>query len=167
MDYEEKLKTIINSNKTPFVDIDTFLKYFPELKESDDEKIRKVLIELVKCNERSGYFMFNNITTSSMLAWLEKQGEQKPAWSEEDEVMLKEALRMIERPGSIFKGEILTKKVADWLKSLKGRVQPQNRWKPSDEQIECLSDAIKHYNSLGYPAPKLKELLDGLNKLMK
>lgn len=49
---------------------------FPELKESEDERIRKVLVELVKCNERCGYFMINNTTTSAMLAWLEKQGKQ-------------------------------------------------------------------------------------------
>lgn len=49
---------------------------FPELAESEDERIRKVLVELVKCNERCGYFMINNITTSAILAWLEKQGEK-------------------------------------------------------------------------------------------
>ena len=52
---------------------------FPEFKESEDEKVRKALIELVKCNERSGYTLLNNVSTSSMLDWLEKQGEQKPA----------------------------------------------------------------------------------------
>ena len=52
---------------------ETVYSIFPELKESEDERIRKVLIELVKCNERSGYTLLNNISTSSMLAWLEKQ----------------------------------------------------------------------------------------------
>lgn len=49
----------------------------------------------------------------------------------------------------------------DFLKSLR----PQKRWKPSDEQMGCLSDAIEHYNSLVYPAPKLKELYEQLKKL--
>lgn len=49
----------------------------------------------------------------------------------------------------------------DWLKSLKERYT----WKPSDTQLECLSDAIKHYNSLGYDAHILKELLNDLKKL--
>ena len=52
---------------------------FPEFKESEGEKVRKALVELVKCNERSGYTLLNNVSTSSMLDWLEKQGEQKPA----------------------------------------------------------------------------------------
>lgn len=45
-------------------------------KESEDEKVRKALVELVKCNERSGYTLLNNVSTDSMLAWLEKQGKQ-------------------------------------------------------------------------------------------
>ena len=59
---------------------DTICDYiFPELAaESEDEKMRKVLVELVKCNERSGYTLLNNVSTSSMLAWLQKQGERKP-----------------------------------------------------------------------------------------
>ena len=46
---------------------------FPEIVESEDEKVRKALIELVKCQERSGYTLLNNISTSSMLDWLDKQ----------------------------------------------------------------------------------------------
>ena len=38
-----------------------------------EERIKEVLIELVKCNERSGYTLLNNISTSSMVDWLEKQ----------------------------------------------------------------------------------------------
>ena len=48
---------------------------FPELIVPEDERIREALVALVKCNERSGYTLLNNVSTSSMLAWLEKQGE--------------------------------------------------------------------------------------------
>ena len=48
---------------------------FPELKEPKDEKIKEALVALVKCNERNGYTLLNNVSTSSMLAWLEKQRE--------------------------------------------------------------------------------------------
>lgn len=58
---------------------------FPELKESEDEKIRKYLIDVVndycKGSEHDG-----------CIAWLEKQGEQitnsKTDWSEKDETTL-------------------------------------------------------------------------------
>ena len=53
---------------------------FPELKESEDERIRKELIDFLE------YYRLNNvldIKTISILtdsvAWLEKQGEHKPA----------------------------------------------------------------------------------------
>ena len=81
MDYEKKYKeTLANArqeyNTTENVERKQWLvELFPELTESEDEKVRKTLIELVKCNERSGYTLLNNVSTSSMLAWLEKQGE--------------------------------------------------------------------------------------------
>ena len=81
MDYEKKYKEALENarqeyNTTENVERKHWLEeLFPELAESEDEKIRKVLIELVKCNERSGYKLLNNVPTSSMLAWLEKQGE--------------------------------------------------------------------------------------------
>lgn len=50
---------------------------FSEIKESEDEKIRKTLIDLVKCNERSGYASFNSVSTSSIRKWFKKQGKQK------------------------------------------------------------------------------------------
>lgn len=83
-------------------------------------------------------------------------GGISPNWNEEDEKNLRRAIRAT---------KVVYPVAADWLRSLQDRVQPQNKWKPSDEQMGCLSDAIEHYNSLGYPAPKLKELLDDLKKL--
>lgn len=50
---------------------------FPELQKPEEERIKDALIELVKCNERNGYTLLNNVSTSSMLAWLEKQGQSK------------------------------------------------------------------------------------------
>jgi hypothetical protein len=54
--------------------IDYLCNIFPELAESKDEKIKEALIQLVKCNERSGYLVLNNVSTGSMISWLEKQG---------------------------------------------------------------------------------------------
>jgi hypothetical protein len=50
-------------------------RIFPEIKKSDDTKIRETLIELVECNERSGYTLINNVSTSSMINWLKKQSD--------------------------------------------------------------------------------------------
>jgi hypothetical protein len=49
---------------------------FPELKESESERIRKAIAEIVK---NYGPQNANPKLYSDMLAWLEKQGEQKPS----------------------------------------------------------------------------------------
>lgn len=48
---------------------------FPELAEALDEKIRK---ELIKETKGSEVRLFEAITNDEFVAWLEKQGEQKP-----------------------------------------------------------------------------------------
>jgi len=81
MDYEKKYKEALERAKflkkylSPefirFVD-----ELFPELQESEDEKIRKILINLVESNGTACYI--NKIHKDKIFAWLEKQGEQKP-----------------------------------------------------------------------------------------
>lgn len=90
MDNEEKYKKLIRAIKVlrdmkPHDEcLENWIKEnAPEIAESEDEKVRKALIELVDCNERSGYTLLNNISTSSMLAWLEKQGEERKITHEE------------------------------------------------------------------------------------
>ena len=55
--------------------------FFPELKESEDERIRKALIDgftVMKESKNCGKtFSNHNIPVVDILAWLEKQGEQK------------------------------------------------------------------------------------------
>jgi hypothetical protein len=79
---------------------DTICDYiFPELKESEDEKIRKELLDYCK-NKAEKYPndpKYQNI--SAWIAWLEKQGKQKSTWSEKDEQYLlvcKNALKKYE-----------------------------------------------------------------------
>lgn len=54
---------------------------FPQLKESEDERIRKALIMAINniCNGDEGLVTFNGFSKEQVLTWLEKQGEQKPA----------------------------------------------------------------------------------------
>lgn len=66
--------------------------------------------------------------------------EQKLAWSEEDEKMLNSFLHKLEVC------DLLSNKEGVWiknkLKNIKGRVQPQSTWKPSDEQIKAVKEAV-------------------------
>ena len=57
---------------------------FPELKESEDERIRK----WIKKELESKYVVdniVNNVMADKALAWLENQGEKKTTWHNEDE----------------------------------------------------------------------------------
>ena len=117
-----------------------FYRAFPELKESEDEKIRKGIIRCVKGN------MPDNDFRKKYIAWLEKQGKQKPAeWSEEDEEMIDEIIDYM-KPMPIFfestkgkSGKDYTKEfiknATKWLSRLKYRVQLQKNLIATDEQI--------------------------------
>lgn len=124
---------------------------FPELAESEDERIRKELIHLVKKSCEQGGYALHKYEADRMLAWLEKQGEQNPTdktkpkfnvgkwitngdytWSEEDEKYLNSIIkRTVAYGDSSVYG--LIKDDIDWLKSLKERVQPQNNI--TDEEL--------------------------------
>lgn len=82
--YKEALgraKSIINVNPSRQNEITNIMfNVFPELKESEDEVIRKVLIDYFnryKEQEECGVKTFYGIPTDNILAWLEKQGERK------------------------------------------------------------------------------------------
>ena len=117
MDYEksykealERARDIKNGNPNSSTANVVCEEIFPELKESEDERIRKELIELIAkhCGK-----------TCEMYLWLEKQGEQMITWSREDEIMLKDALEFIET-GWTING---TSHLVYWLKSIKERIK--------------------------------------------
>ena len=91
---------------------------FPELAESEDEKTREELIthcRNIKCVTKEGAEKI-----AKWIAWLEKQGEQKSDWSEEDTFMYNKIKNLLtdislapESRNSLF----------DWLKSLKQKIQ--------------------------------------------
>lgn len=89
-DYKEILKGIVGIIRTTeksdigFANICTYIgENCPELQENEDERIRKALIQ--------GFFEYDNsfatfggIKVGDIIAWLEKQGEQKPYGQKEE-----------------------------------------------------------------------------------
>ena len=214
MDYKITIKQMVADGVIPQEVVE---RYFPELKENEDERIRKMLIEFfgkgAECNGST-----NGISDKDILAWLEKQGEsdetkakvflinkgypidangvfptyeemyniiregleqqdeqilansaktckdEQKSWSEVDNFMYNKIKNLLtdislapESINSLF----------DWLKDLKDRVQPQNRWKPSDEQIDALDFAADCIVPAEFCVKRkvLKELLEQLKKL--
>ena len=95
---------------------------FPELKESEDERIRKVLVDFFKnykTQEELGIKTFFGIKTNDILAWLEKQGEKKSTWSEGDETLLYEIVDYFNMDNALRHTE---NEIISWLKSLKERL---------------------------------------------
>lgn len=85
MDYKKKYKDALERAKRLTFDINTLQKIrefiFPELRESEDERIRKEIIASVECN--SG---LTQSRKAEIYTWLEKQKEQKPIEMEVYEV---------------------------------------------------------------------------------
>ena len=145
MNYEQKYKEALErarkiENGEPINVLDGTsipVAIFPELKESEGEKVRKQIISFLKEFEHDHY---RSLDFSSWIAWLEKQDEQKYSWSEEDEKKRTLLIRILEvnHPNGYFKVNpaymsnmeaIHTEELVSWLKSLR----PQ-RWTPSEKQ---------------------------------
>lgn len=99
---------------------------FPELKESEDKKIRKELTEFLKSASEGRLDILTPYKTfGKWLTWLEKQGEQKPTeWSEEDGKHIDSLLKRLD---GLCRNEFERTRFAisedeDWLKSLKERI---------------------------------------------
>ena len=86
MTREEAIKIVRNIYQTD-KEKEALETLIPELKESEDERIRKGLIEALKTSKTVGElkFILPEPTREECIAYLEKQKEQKPAeWGEEE-----------------------------------------------------------------------------------
>ena len=89
MDYEKKYKealemaTKLHSETEYVCEMEMLEQIFPELKESEDERIRKALINVFSTHQ--GYEVFFGVSVEDILAWLEKQG--KTSWKPSKEEM--------------------------------------------------------------------------------
>ena len=59
-----------------YIDKLALLDLFPELKESEDERIRKALVTIFTLQVSDGIVEQEGITKTDVFAWLEKQGEK-------------------------------------------------------------------------------------------
>ena len=159
---------------------------FPELRESEDERCRKAIIEDYKvlgdASLRGAKVTIELKNVEEKIAWLEKQKEQKgslrvikdasewekikeqqPAeWSEEDEEMINALIRnqeiLIDSASNEQLRDSYSKEI-QWLKSLR----PQPHWKPSEEQMEALHETI----CSDYYLPRRDELIELYDVLKK
>lgn len=157
----ERAESIYNETAIPSATTKGICTYiFPELKESEDERISGNIIATIHLY----YGEPLEYEAKEMIAWLEKQceqkiktpdeslgidsdtynkiadeciyGEQKPDWSEEIEAaisLLKHIAEEQEKDYCPHNANAL-RKAAQYLES----IRPQNTWKPSDEHMNTL-----------------------------
>lgn len=129
--------------------------FFPELKESEDEKIRKWLISQLKIKSDDTNFDLN-IMIDKAISWLEKQGGQKsqrmvsaeakeamydkPAWSIEDISKVQRICKYLDEAKKYYADITEVRDCIDWLKSLEDRVLPQPKQKWKQENTDDLTD---------------------------
>lgn len=115
---------------------------FPELNESEDDKnnrIKERLIDII--NGCLGVRPIDE-EREELLAWLDKQGEQMPAWSEEDNNRIDNLCYFLEEYGNQYYGHLTLQNTISWLKLLKYRVQTQSKQEWSEEDEIGLADTL-------------------------
>jgi len=115
---------------------------FPEFKEneSDDERIRKDCLKYLDWEYHRCSHDEDKIKIEKCIEWLEKRGEQKSTeWSEDDENKINSIKYLLH--------ELDNHNFDNWFKSLKERVQPQQKqeWSEKDKQMSNIitSDVLK------------------------
>ena len=139
MDYKQKYEEALEwarkviQGKIGFV-LDDVLNKFPELKESEDERIRKELITYLKSQGCSAVWNFKD-----WIAWLEKQGEQKLLNNDKYQTVSVEILdRLYESEKELEQLKQGEHKPAD-------KVEQESTW---NEKIKGLSKLEKYIFSL-------------------
>ena len=159
---------------------------FPELCESEDEKIRKELMEFL-----SGKRIISNdlegINIDKTLIWLEKQGnltdedmkealrteyekgradafaEMQKEWSEEDEELLNIIIDNVKGydayTGGIALKFGLHENKIKWLKSIKNRVLTKQEWSKENDGILLEIISVLRNSSHWVLADKLKSIM--------
>lgn len=128
MNREEAIKIVKShypANKQMLNEALEFL--IPELKETEDEKIRKDLItfldEIWHLGKNSNFDKWDKSDCSNWIAWLEKQAEQKPVeWSEYDEHKVKDIIYFLSSAKKHYASTVELDACVRWLWSLLQRM---------------------------------------------
>lgn len=101
--YEEALNKARELHGTVAAGRDFLAEIFPELVESEDEKIRRVIHQMMLWMRKETFTSQDeSVTKEKVLCWLEKQKEQRPAWSEEDKTKLDNCCAVIAQQETYF-----------------------------------------------------------------
>ena len=150
MTREEAIRILASSCISGSKQTEALETLIPELRESEDERIRKDIINLI-------YWLKGNPSLCSqyykdrydgILTWLEKQKKQKQEWSESDKqninLIISYLDSYIKEHNDTF-GADECKSLKYWLKSIRPN-QSKSEWSEEDEDIINLMIAILREN---------------------
>ena len=149
MDYEKAYKAVLQTATQWIKDGCTDKEkiclecVFPELRESEDERIRKKLYNTVMGTPNDSTW-FDGTSKEAMLAWLEKQEGKADSFTDDGERIRKwliEYFSSIKDTVWIHRNTITCEQILAWLEKRKERKPVE--WKPSEEQM--LKEAVEGY----------------------
>lgn len=137
---------------------------------NEDERMLKAIIGGLGCIQKAGCERFGGEEMSDVILWIKNRfkflcPQPKQDWSEEDERMLEPIISDLRELCNCETDEELISDYEDriaWLESLR----PQPHWKPSEEQMEALSDACVEISTFK-KGKILESLYNDLEKLQK
>ena len=135
-DFLDRMQGLLDSAKKQghiIVRVEDLENTFPELKESEDEKIKEIIrLALESCNTGQGYIVCND-NYAKCLAWLEKQGEQKPTLEDTAKAFLEALSETPYNNTPIVEAQIITKQLLIFLSAPKSyNPDAINEQKPND-----------------------------------
>ena len=97
---------------------------FPELKESESERIRKFLIDYFSCIKSTldDDGIWKGFQIDDIIAYIERQEAQKPVWSEYDEHKVKDIIYYLNEAKKQYASTIELEGCIHWLWSLLQRM---------------------------------------------
>ena len=122
MNYEKKYKNALANarqeyNTTENLERKQWLEeLFPELADGEDERIRKAQLDYWRS---VGGKEWHGVPVQETIAWLEKQSENKPVWTDNDRTMAFTLMRDVDQITYI--SEEGKNKRLEWLNSLEDR----------------------------------------------
>ena len=142
-------------------------KMFPELKESEDEKIKKSLIRLVKAFYDCNFPTPEGFERKDILAWIEKQSEQKSAWSEESSAFKDKLLELFQKFRYIKESAPTNGDIIDYvdahIQELIDTMQKPTEWDGEEEKM--LNEMYEFFDT--HKIPSLKHNMDDYAKFIK
>ena len=158
MDYEKLYKNALEAmedcipNKDGYVTVRP-CDIFPELAESEDERIRK---ELIKETKSSEVRLFETVTNEKFIAWLEKQGKKECTLKSSKDEDVRKFMQYIEKEAKAYEFNLpnrgydiyaFAKDILAWLEK---QCEQKPKWTEEDSlMIDSIIDTMKWLEGKG------------------